>query len=84
MDQTNSRGSTLSGLVVGAVLGAAVGAGVALLCAPRSGRETRELMARKARELKESASRMFVQGRHTARLEATALAEELAKGAATL
>ena len=33
---------TLSGFLVGAAVGAAVGAGVALLLAPRSGKETRE------------------------------------------
>lgn len=36
-------------------IGALAGAGLALLFAPRSGRETRELLVRKTRELKEKA-----------------------------
>jgi gas vesicle protein len=76
MNETNGRGANPSGLVVGAILGAAVGAGVALLCAPRSGKETRELLARKSREIRERAARAFVQGRHTARRQAAAMAVE--------
>jgi len=34
-------------------IGAAVGAGIALLYAPRSGQETRQLLARRSRDVKE-------------------------------
>jgi gas vesicle protein len=37
-------------------VGALVGAGIALLYAPQSGRETRELLAQKTRELKDKAA----------------------------
>jgi len=43
---------TLPGLLVGAAVGAVVGAGVALLFAPRSGKETRELLGAKVGALK--------------------------------
>ena len=36
-------------------VGALIGAGVALLCAPQSGKETRKLLSRKAKLLKEKA-----------------------------
>ena len=46
--------SPRSGLKIFAV-GALIGAGIALLYAPQSGKETRKLIARKARLLKEKA-----------------------------
>lgn len=50
-DDSSRRG----GLVAAFALGALAGATLALLFAPRSGRETRELLVRKTRELKEKA-----------------------------
>jgi gas vesicle protein len=38
------------GFLAGAVVGGAIGAGVALLFAPRSGEETREILKKKAEE----------------------------------
>lgn len=46
---TLRMGGTLTAFLVGA----AVGAGVALLCAPYSGEETRQLLARRGRDLKD-------------------------------
>ncbi len=40
-------------------LGALVGAAVAMLYAPRSGRDTRDYLARRARELKDKAGETF-------------------------
>ncbi len=50
-DSSNCAGSTLIAFAVGALLGA----GVALLYAPRSGKETREILADKSRELRDKA-----------------------------
>lgn len=41
------------GLLVAALFGAVIGAGVALLCAPQSGRESREWIARRTRGIKD-------------------------------
>jgi len=43
---------TMSGLLVGAAVGAVVGAGVALLFAPKTGKETRKWLGAKAGALK--------------------------------
>jgi gas vesicle protein len=48
----NNEASRIGGYVAAFAIGALVGTGVALLYAPRSGRETRELLAQKGRELK--------------------------------
>ena len=58
---------TGSGILMAAVIGAAVGAGVALLFAPKSGRETREWLARQPRELKDRTASALVQGKEAAR-----------------
>jgi gas vesicle protein len=50
-ENTNQVG----GIVTAFAVGALVGAGIALLYAPQSGRDTRELLARKTRELKDRA-----------------------------
>ena len=44
--------SRMGGPLTAFLVGAAVGAGVALLYAPYSGEETRQLLARRSRELK--------------------------------
>src|SRR5262249_52908467 len=52
MSETNSNRVPVGGYVAAFAIGALVGAGVALLLAPRSGKETRELLAQKAHDLK--------------------------------
>jgi len=48
------------GVILGAfAAGAVIGAGLALLYAPQSGRETRELIARKTKELKDKVEESF-------------------------
>jgi len=47
--------SKVGGYLIAFAIGALVGAGVALLYAPHSGKETRDLLAKKAHELKEKA-----------------------------
>lgn len=66
-------------LVVGAVVGAAVGAGVALLLAPRSGRETRELLARNTRDLKDRAATAFDQVKETVQRETKGIVGQAVK-----
>lgn len=51
-DNSNQVGGILTAFVVGALTGATI----ALLYAPRSGKETRELIAQRGRDLREKAS----------------------------
>ena len=52
---SDENSNQVGGIVAAFAVGALVGAGIAVLYAPQSGRETRELLARKTRELKEKA-----------------------------
>ena len=52
-DQATFR---MSGPLTAFLIGAAVGAGVALLYAPYSGEETRQLLARRSRDIKDRVS----------------------------
>jgi len=49
------QGCNIGGTLAAFAVGAAVGAGLALLFAPRSGRETRELLAKRAGDLRDKA-----------------------------
>jgi gas vesicle protein len=55
-----SETARVGGYLAAFAIGALVGTGVALLYAPRSGRETRELLAQKGRALKGQASEALV------------------------
>ena len=66
---SDNENGNFAGLVVGAILGAAVGATVALLYAPRSGKETRELLAQKARTAREKARVALERGKEAMRRE---------------
>ena len=52
----NNESSHACGYLAAFAIGALVGTGAALLYAPRSGKETRKLLAKKGRELKDKAS----------------------------
>ena len=47
--------------VIGLLLGAAVGAGVALLMAPKSGKQTRDDLTERAKKVRESATESYHQ-----------------------
>ncbi|HET6372114.1 MAG TPA: YtxH domain-containing protein [Candidatus Polarisedimenticolia bacterium] len=74
MTENGNGSGILTGLCVGAVLGAVVGAGVALLYAPCSGKETRDLLARKTRKARETAAEALQHGLKTVRSEAEHIA----------
>jgi len=67
----------LSGFLAGAAVGAVVGAGVALLLAPKSGRETREWLGAKSSQVKgriaEAVERTKAAVRHEAQVIANTL-----------
>ena len=50
---------TLSGFLAGAAVGAVVGAGVALLLAPKSGKETREWLGAKSSQVRAASPRLW-------------------------
>jgi gas vesicle protein len=68
---------TLGGFLVGAAVGAVVGAGVALLFAPKSGKETREWIGAKSREVKARVGDAVVRTKEALRHEAAELAANL-------
>lgn len=72
----NNLGSG-NGIVVAAVVGAAVGAGMALLLAPCSGRETREWLASRGKELKDRTTNAFEQGKDSIRRAAKDLGRDV-------
>ena len=65
----NNESSRIGGYLAAFAIGALIGTGAALLYAPRSGKETRKLLAKKGRELKGQAAdalddaKDFVQGK---------------------
>jgi len=52
----NNQSTSFGGTFLAFAIGALAGAGLALLYAPRSGKDTRELISRRTRELKEQAN----------------------------
>jgi gas vesicle protein len=52
-------------ILVAAAVGAVIGAGVALLLAPRSGKETRAWLAQRTRELQDRTTNAFEQGKES-------------------
>jgi gas vesicle protein len=75
---TMDRGNvTLSGFLVGAAVGAVVGAGVALLLAPKSGKETREWLGVKTRETKGRLGEVLERTKAAVRHEAQVTANTL-------
>ena len=56
MAENNGNSCPVGGYVTAFAVGALIGAGLALLYAPRSGKETRELIAQRTRDLKDKAA----------------------------
>jgi gas vesicle protein len=52
---SDSNSTQFGNLVTAFAIGGLVGAGIALLLAPQSGKETRDLLSRKSRELSDKA-----------------------------
>ena len=73
MTENGSGNTLLMGLVVGAV----VGAGLALLYAPCAGKDTREWLARKSKELKERTETAYEEAKAAMRAEGTGLMGDL-------
>ncbi|HEX6852308.1 MAG TPA: YtxH domain-containing protein [Candidatus Polarisedimenticolaceae bacterium] len=70
------------GMFWAALIGAGVGAGVALLYAPRAGKETREWLAERGRRMKDTTLSTLEQGKDAARRAAREIggaAEDTAK-----
>ena len=74
MKEDRSGSGNLTTFIAGAVVGAAVGAGVALLLAPRTGKEARNWLARSTREIKERATSAFEQAKEAVRQETKGIA----------
>jgi len=55
-EKNGNNVSPVSGYLTAVAIGAVVGAGIALLYAPRSGKETRKLLKRRAGQWKDKAS----------------------------
>jgi gas vesicle protein len=68
------------GYLTAFAIGALVGAGIALLYAPRSGKETREVLARRARELKDKAGDALDKAKETIREKKTEIAAAVEAG----
>jgi gas vesicle protein len=76
MSENSDR--NVSGYLAALAIGALAGAGIALLLAPRSGKETRDALAGKARELKDRAEQVLVDAKEALagkRAEVTAAVE---------
>jgi gas vesicle protein len=80
----NESNGKLTGFIVGAVVGAAVGAGIALLVAPRTGKKTRNWLARSTREIKVGAANAFDEAKKTIQQETKGIAGLAAKGIASV
>ena len=73
MNENGNGGSILTGFVVGAL----VGAGLALVLAPRSGKDTRRWLADKSRDLKDKTAGAYEQAKETLRRDAKHLGDEV-------
>ena len=75
-DEGAGAGSVLMAFLLGAVSGAAV----ALLCAPVSGRETREYIGEKARESRDRAADAALKGRQAINQSRETLSTAIERG----
>jgi gas vesicle protein len=69
------------GMLTGILVGAAVGAGLALMYAPCSGKDTREWLARKSRELKTRGENVYEQTKAALKSDGKDLVSVRAQGA---
>jgi gas vesicle protein len=83
MSDSNNSGS-VNGILVAAAIGAVVGAGVALLLAPRSGKDTRDWLAQKSSEIKNRTAVAYQQGKDSMRRAAKDLGQDAEAVATTL
>src|SRR5262245_46027973 len=63
VSENNSNQVPVAGYVAAFAIGAALGAGLALLYAPRSGKETRALLAQKSHDLKDKAEDLLLEAK---------------------
>ena len=73
-------GAGAGSILVAFILGAVSGAAVALLCAPATGRETREYLGEKAREGRERAAEAAAKGREAINQGRETLATAIERG----
>ena len=78
MTEHNGNGNR-RGFLIGAVVGAAVGAGIALLVAPRTGKDARSWLARSTRQIKHKATNALEQARETVNRESKGFVRDGAK-----
>ena len=76
---SENNASAVSGYLAVFAVGALIGGGLALLYAPRSGKETRELLAQKAVDLKDALRNKKAEILAAVEAGKKALAEERAK-----
>ena len=75
-----NEGAGAGSILLAFLLGAVAGAAVALLYAPATGRETREVLGEKAREARERASEAAVKGRQVINQGRETLATAIERG----
>lgn len=78
MTEKGSCGSFTAGLILGAIAGAVV----ALLYAPKTGRETRELLKQKAEEAREKAEEIVEKAKEAAATARERVEQKIKKEAA--
>lgn len=59
-----NKGSSFATMSAAFAVGALVGVGLALLYAPKTGKETRELVGKKMRDIKGAAGSVIEEGKH--------------------
>ena len=77
---SENNGSSGGSYLTAAVVGALIGAGVALLYAPYSGKETRKLLARRAKKLKGQAESALEDAKELIREKKADLEEAIENG----
>ena len=76
----NQNGLAVGGVFAAFAMGALLGAGLTLLVAPRSGKETRDLVCKKTHDLKHAADEVIEQGKQMASEVQQKTMDVIAKG----